>query len=1100
MSKSIFDIFIDLYENNYIDGNYNIKSEYADLSVEYVKKTGNQTISSDTSWGNTTADSRNLFVCVDGNLTVNSGCTLTAAVRKRGMFIWVRGDLTLNGTISMTARGASAAGQRLLLCNIGSDYEVPATGGAGGNSTTKTWDGATSANNGTSGVATGACGGGGSGPALVSGAGTANGGAGAAGTSYSGGTGGGAGVARSCTANAGSGTANGGAGGNADACNGVDLNTMNAGGGAGNPGGAADYAGAINGTRNPGDNGTGGLLVLYVVGTLTFGASGTLSSIGSNGGNVTGNASNQAIGGGGGSGGGHIDYFYKTISGSPIINVAGGVGGTRSGTYLMALPGGNGGAGSTRATQVDLTYYTITASAGEGGSISPSGKSIVYANEDKTYTITPKPYYEIEDVLVDSVSVGAVSTYTFNSVSDNHTIQAIFSEKSTLDIVSIATPLSLKVTKEINGSWYANMTILPDDYIQTDSYIDINGEEYVVKRINKTKSDKTTFDVYLLHNAMEELAMQTIDRINVLQSAGEILSTILDGSGWEVGTCEITDIVAFKLDKRVSRLEALTTLVDKVRGEVDYHSKERTVDLKYRIGNETGLQLRYDKNCTEIQKEEDSTDIITRIYPYGSDNYPINCTILDDCEDETLYIPSSTGATFASDNKMFKSIGIEIVSTVLNETFIRDLGAGNVIDLSNHNSLKFWIYSEEDNANGFTFGIGESAYSEITVNTGALKAKNWHDITLDLSSVPNASKNAIRYIGFKNLTNGSVSAIFDFIRAFNGLQYIDSPNIDLYRVPKEYVYQHSAKLERQQVTIQIYPSDNTEVKQDFPNSNFSTSTYLESRDEPVASYDYMSFMKFALNQIPTGATVTSAKLNLYVYFLGVNNSNAGVTSNVHLASSNWSESTLTWNNKPSAGDLIGTINMTSIGWKTLDITSTLNSWRNGTIDNYGLRFFPTSAQADRNSAWYSSRSVTNKPYIEVTYTILDDPQEIIKAAAHEYLYNNDEPKLKYSVKMSDLSKVIEDTWEEEKINLGDTVKIYDGELNLNVNVRIKKITRDLLNPSNVDIELVNKSYNFINTQAEINQKLSYAMPFKDKPNVIDANAVQEGYLGGSVNV
>jgi hypothetical protein len=668
------------------------------------------------------------------------------------------------------------------------------------------------------------------------------------------------------------------------------------------------------------------------------------------------------------------------------------------------------------------------------------------------------------------------------------------------EIKSLPTPISLKTTKEVNGAWTAKMQILPDDYVDTDSYIDIDGEHYIVKKLRRIKSGgKYYFDVDLLHNAIEELSVQTVGRMSVLEDAETIMTAILDGSGWIIGTCEITDIVAFTLDKRVSKLEALTQLATKCNAELDYNSKDRTVDLKYQIGTVTGLQLRYDKNCTEIIKEEDSTDLVTRIYPYGADNYPINCTVLDDCEDEGLYTASATGSTLASDKKMYKSIGIEMASETLNETFIRDLGASNTVDLSGHDLLKFWIYSEVDNANGFDFGIGKSAYTEITVNTGTLTAKCWKEVELDLSGISDTNKDAIRYIGFKNNSNGSITAVFDFIRAFDGEEYMDSPNISLYKVPKEYVYQHSAKLERQQVTIQIYPSADAEVKQGAPNTNFGNATYLESRDEPTAAYDYMSFMKFPLTQIPTGAIVEDAKLNLYVYWLGANGSNTGVTSNVHLSGADWDESTLTWNNKPAVGALINTMSMTSIGWKTLDITDEFNDWRDGVTDNFGLRFFPSSANANRNAAWYSKEALENKPYIEVTYTILNDPKDIIKAAAQDYLYANDEPKLKYSVKAADLSKVIVDTWEDEEIALGDTVKIYDAELDLNVAVRIKKITRDILDPTDIELELVNKSYTFADEQAKIAKQLSYAMPFKDNPNIIDANAIQVGYTGSDTN-
>jgi len=70
--------------------------------------------------------------------------------------------------------------------------------------------------------------------------------------------------------------------------------------------------------------------------------------------------------------------------------------------------------------------HTITASAGSGGSIAPSGDVAVGEGSDKTFTITLDTGYSIADVLVDSVSVGAVSSYTFSNVTAGHTITAAF--------------------------------------------------------------------------------------------------------------------------------------------------------------------------------------------------------------------------------------------------------------------------------------------------------------------------------------------------------------------------------------------------------------------------------------------------------------------------------------------------------------------------------------------------------------------------------------------------------------------------------------------------------------------------------------------------
>jgi photosystem II stability/assembly factor-like uncharacterized protein len=73
-----------------------------------------------------------------------------------------------------------------------------------------------------------------------------------------------------------------------------------------------------------------------------------------------------------------------------------------------------------------INKVVITASVGLGGSISPSGTITVNYGDSKTFTITSDTGYKIKDVKVDGVSVGAVSTYIFINVTNNHTIEAIF--------------------------------------------------------------------------------------------------------------------------------------------------------------------------------------------------------------------------------------------------------------------------------------------------------------------------------------------------------------------------------------------------------------------------------------------------------------------------------------------------------------------------------------------------------------------------------------------------------------------------------------------------------------------------------------------------
>ena len=80
-----------------------------------------------------------------------------------------------------------------------------------------------------------------------------------------------------------------------------------------------------------------------------------------------------------------------------------------------------GGGGSS-----GYSYYTIKATAGTGGSISPSGSISVRGGRDQTFTITPDQGYTVSDVKIDGESVGAVTSYSFENVRKAHTIAVSF--------------------------------------------------------------------------------------------------------------------------------------------------------------------------------------------------------------------------------------------------------------------------------------------------------------------------------------------------------------------------------------------------------------------------------------------------------------------------------------------------------------------------------------------------------------------------------------------------------------------------------------------------------------------------------------------------
>jgi len=137
-----------------------------------------------------------------------------------------------------------------------------------------------------------------------------------------------------------------------------------------------------------------------------------------------------------------------TLIGTATVDGTGKVGGSLYGSN--AVVGSNGGGqvgGFVFATEAP-PVWTITASAGGNGSISPNGPTSVVSGSNQSFTITANSGYHVADVLVDGNTVGAVSSHTFNTVTANHTISATFAANT--------------VTYTVNASAGTNGTISPD--------------------------------------------------------------------------------------------------------------------------------------------------------------------------------------------------------------------------------------------------------------------------------------------------------------------------------------------------------------------------------------------------------------------------------------------------------------------------------------------------------------------------------------------------------------------------------------------------------------------------------------------------------------
>lgn len=155
------------------------------------------------------------------------------------------------------------------------------------------------------------------------------------------------------------------------------------------------------------------------------------------------------------------------------------------------------------STPVEPTTFTITASAGQGGSITPSGAVSVEKGGSQTFTIKPSDNYEIEDVKVDNQSVGKKTKYTFENVTKAHTIAATFTEKAVI--------LPDSIHEDFNAG------ALPEGWTVEGPSAKYNYETWKINRYQDWRSDAAVCAAnYMGNTAQNELLI--LPQINMQDS------------------------------------------------------------------------------------------------------------------------------------------------------------------------------------------------------------------------------------------------------------------------------------------------------------------------------------------------------------------------------------------------------------------------------------------------------------------------------------------------------------------------------------------------------------------------------------------------------
>ena len=222
---------------------------------------------------------------------------------------------------------------------------------------------------------------------------------------------------------------------------------------------------------------------------------------------------------------------------------------------------------------VPVPDFVITATAGQHGKISPSGDVYVYYWNDQTFEITPDEGYEIDTLKVDGKEVDIVTSYTFEEVEDNHTIEVTFKQTSPKPPVEeLPTILTQPQSVSVKAGEQAVFTLAASgssvhlqwqvDKNDGNGFVDIAGADTTGYKIDVTD---VTYNGYKYRCVLSNSAgtvTTDIATLTVTENVTPIDYEILDGanSSWTQntdgslvirGNGEIAKFVSVKVDGKV---------------------------------------------------------------------------------------------------------------------------------------------------------------------------------------------------------------------------------------------------------------------------------------------------------------------------------------------------------------------------------------------------------------------------------------------------------------------------------------------------------------------------------------------------------------------
>ena len=185
---------------------------------------------------------------------------------------------------------------------------------------------------------------------------------------------------------------------------------------------------------------------------------------------------------------------------------------------------------------------------------------------------------------------------------------------------------NVKVREVLNGEYTLSFSLPYTDEKMTHvaplNIIKVEDQLFRIKEIEDQNNKGLICNIRCEHISAE---LSTCKFIPLIQHFGitptAVLHEILADTPFILGACEISTLTDIDLTK-ISPMEVISKLIENVGGELERDNY--TISLRQRRGSNSGVQFRIGKNIQTITRKTDSSNLVTRLFPFGEDDLDIS--------------------------------------------------------------------------------------------------------------------------------------------------------------------------------------------------------------------------------------------------------------------------------------------------------------------------------------------------------------------------------------------------------------------------------------------------------------------------------------------